>query len=156
VNPLEGGGRELRDPWSLRSERGFSRLVILIAGGAALVVALAVVAWAVLGGAEDPAAGTVPYRAGEFLTNLADNGGRRFIRVVVEFSVDDRLVTRELDQKSAAVADGILAVLRSKTLAEVEGAAGMEALARDIAARVNGLLKTGRVTRVFFVEFIIQ
>ena len=96
------------------------------------------------------------FHAGKYLTNLVDDGGRRFISVDVTLALSDARAGKELETRQAMLRDLVISVLRSKSYAELEGEGGMAALARELSDRINPLLKTGQVTRVFFTDFVIQ
>lgn len=96
------------------------------------------------------------YPAGEYLTNLADMGSRRFIKVKVELVLNDPRAARDLEEKNGALRDVILGVLRSKTYEEVNGEEGMQQLGELIVKRVNLLVAGGKVAGIYFLEFIVQ
>jgi flagellar FliL protein len=52
--------------------------------------------------------------------------------------------------------DSILDLLTPKTYKELMDLAGKQRLREDIAGRVNNALSKGKVTRVYFTEFVIQ
>ncbi|MHB8926043.1 MAG: flagellar basal body-associated FliL family protein [Bacillota bacterium] len=138
-------------------ERGAVSVVTLVI---VVVVTAAVVGGAlfmVLGrkGGEKPVKGET-YRVGEFITNLADPGGKKFIKVLVEVEVSGTKPVGELQKKTGAVRDTVLAVLRSRTMADVEGPDGMAALGDELGKAIGGLLTTGKVLKVNFLDFMIQ
>lgn len=96
------------------------------------------------------------YHAGKYLTNLRDDGGRRYISVDVTLELSSPRLSRELETKKALLEHTIISVLRDKTYGELEGEGGMLALARDLADRINAVLESGKVQRIFFTEFLIQ
>lgn len=96
------------------------------------------------------------FAAGKYLTNLRDDGGRRYISVDITLELSHARMARELEGKKALLEHTIISVLRDKTYLELEGEGGMLALARDLTERINGISETGRVERIFFTEFLIQ
>jgi flagellar basal body-associated protein FliL len=106
--------------------------------------------------AAGPAGELILYHAGKYLTNLRDDGGRRYISVDITLELSSPRMSRELESKKALLEHTIISVLRDKTYGELEGEGGMLALARDLADRVNAILESGKVQRIFFTEFLIQ
>lgn len=98
----------------------------------------------------------VLYAAGKYLTNLRDDGGRRYISADITLELSSAATARELEEKKALLEHTIISVLRDKTYVELEGEGGMMELAGDLADRINGIVRTGRVERIFFTEFLIQ
>ncbi|MDI6895079.1 MAG: flagellar basal body-associated FliL family protein [Bacillota bacterium] len=98
----------------------------------------------------------VLYHAGKYLTNLRDNGGRRYISVDITLELSTGRMSKELESKKVLLEHTIISVLRDKTYGELEGEDGMLGLARDLADRINGILESGKVQRIFFTEFLIQ
>ena len=140
-----------------RDERGAVSAVTLIL----VVVVIAVVVggglFFILGrkGAEKPVVVKI-YRVGEVSTNLADPGGKRFIKVVIEVEVDGDKPVQELQKQAGAVKSAVLAALRAKTLADVERDGGMAAAAGDLSRVISGFLSKGKVLKVNFLEFVTQ
>jgi flagellar basal body-associated protein FliL len=97
-----------------------------------------------------------PFDAGSYLTNLADEGGRRILRAAIELSVTDNKTLQELKDRQTEVRNEILALLRGKRLSELEGEAGMSNAAGELVERINRLLGRQGVLRAFFTDFIIQ
>lgn len=102
------------------------------------------------------AAEGVLFHAGKYLTNLRDDGGRRYISVGITLELSHSRMARELEAKKPLLEHTIISVLRDKTYGELEGEGGMLALARDLADRINAIAESGKVQRIFFTEFLIQ
>ena len=52
--------------------------------------------------------------------------------------------------------DGILLLLSSKSMEEIQGIEGKIALRSELVMRVNQILKQGKVRNLYFTEFVIQ
>jgi flagellar protein FliL len=91
-----------------------------------------------------------------FIVNLMDNGGERYLKVVMQCEVSDPLIIAELDQVKPRVRDSILDLLSSKTLADLADAPGKQRLREEIILRVNNSITRGRISKVYFTEFVIQ
>ncbi|MDD4527222.1 MAG: flagellar basal body-associated FliL family protein [Candidatus Margulisbacteria bacterium] len=96
----------------------------------------------------------VPMR--EFLVNLIDYGGRRFLKATIELEVDNPAVMAEITTKETILRNYIINILSSKTFNDVKDIEGKTALRKDIISKSNLILKTGKVLNVYFNEFIIQ
>lgn len=94
---------------------------------------------------------------GERVVNLNDPGATRYLRVriVLEFKKDEKLAT-EVKEKNAQVMDGILRVLRSKSVEEIRPLNKEEKVKAEIISAINSRLKTGKIEKVYFTDFLIQ
>lgn len=72
----------------------------------------------------------------------------------VEVSTPDAV--RELDAQAPKVRDAIIILLSGKTYAELSTADGKMLLKNEVAARLNQILGTPRVVRIYFTEFVVQ
>jgi len=91
------------------------------------------------------------------LANLADPGGRRFIRMSVEFDFKDANAAKEFSEKyQARVKDTILTLLWSKTSEELSSVDGMIAFRTELMNRVNQIMGQGMVKQVFITDRVIQ
>lgn len=92
----------------------------------------------------------------EFQVNLADQGARRFLRMRIYLAFDERALLKEIEERGPEIRSNIITILRSKTVADLDGPEGMEALRLVILDRLNELLQGGRITSLYFDELIIQ
>ncbi|MBI3599528.1 MAG: flagellar basal body-associated FliL family protein [Nitrospinae bacterium] len=91
-----------------------------------------------------------------FIVNLSEPGGKRYIKIKMEFDAGNKEVEKELKNKLPLLKDNIITVLTGKTLEEVITTEGKIRLKEEIQARINRNLRTGAVKNVFFTEFVVQ
>jgi flagellar basal body-associated protein FliL len=130
--------------------------LVFLAGAAALLWFLVLAPGEASGSTPADAGDAVAVEVGQFLTNLSGEGSRRLLRLNLVLSVTDRRAAKELGEKANLVKSEVLALLRSKQLAEVEGGEGMQQLGLEIVARINLFLGREAVLRAYFTDFIIQ
>ncbi|GAP22482.1 flagellar basal body-associated protein FliL [Leptolinea tardivitalis] len=109
---------------------------------------------------------------GTKIVNLAEPGGKKFIRVTatLEFAPPEDYANLKEEEKTTALAtfttelnsklpildDIIVTILSSKDFQSVYTAEGKEALRQEIMDTVNNQLPDYRVIRVYFKEFVMQ
>jgi len=130
--------------------------VVFLAGAGALVWWLVLAPGPSAASPDPEPANLTTCEVGQFLTNLADEGSRRLLRLNLVLAVSDQRTAKELESKSSLVKSEILVLLRTKKLMDVEGGSGMVQLASDIVERLNALLGRPAVQRAYFTDFIIQ
>ncbi len=91
-----------------------------------------------------------------FVVNLADPGGRRYLKVTLELELDKKETEQELKTRLPEIRDQIILALSSKTFQQVQGVAGKTVLREELTARLNSILKGGKVKNSFFTEFVVQ
>lgn len=113
------------------------------------------------------------YETGTKIVNLADPGGRRYLKisVVLEFAPHDPLFYtltgekkteaiaefgKEMASKKPIIDDLLNTLLASKTFDKVYTVEGKEALRQDIVLRINALLPQQKLMFVYFTEFVVQ
>jgi flagellar basal body-associated protein FliL len=97
------------------------------------------------------------YSLDTFNVNLADPDSRHFLKATVSLELGTQSLSRELEKRQAQVRDIIITLLREKKAGELKnGNAAVEELKREIRDRLNAVLTTGKVTAVYFTEFIVQ
>jgi flagellar FliL protein len=102
---------------------------------------------------EDTAYKQLPLES--LVVNLSDPGGNRYLRVTITVEYTDGKVEKELQRSMHRIRDAIIQVLRSKTVADlVPGKA--EKVKKELLDTVNGFLKEGKITGLYFQEFLIQ
>lgn len=113
------------------------------------------------------------FDTGTKIVNLADPGGRRYLKISIVFEFaphEATFYTLTGEERAAAVAeygeamsakkpiidDLLNTLLSSKTFDEIYTVQGKEALRQDIITRVNALLPGARLMYVYFTEFVVQ
>jgi flagellar FliL protein len=91
-----------------------------------------------------------------FVVNIAETNGERYLKIVIQLEVSDPGVGPELEQLKPRIRDSILDLLTPKTYKDLMDMAGKQRLREDIAGRINNILQRGKVTKVYFTDFVIQ
>ncbi len=91
---------------------------------------------------------------GQFLINLAN--GRRFIKLSIVLEVSNDKVIKELGKRKPQVRDNIISTLRKKDYKDITSSQGDRRLRTEIMNKINEHLLEGKVTNVFFTEFVVQ
>lgn len=104
---------------------------------------------------------------GEFLTDLADQSARRFVKAKVVIGYPevkikkflswkkDLSLEEELAERETEIKDLVFSVLRSKTADELKGER-VERVKQDLVTRINAILTSGKIIAVYFSDFVIQ
>ncbi len=102
------------------------------------------------------------YRLDTLIVNLADHGGKRYLRVTMEFElkpneeVDNSEVVEEIEKRLPQLRDTILMVLPTKQYADISTTPGKIALRDEVMAKLNPFLKKGQIAQLYFTEFVVQ
>lgn len=89
-----------------------------------------------------------------FIVNLAGSKGRRIFKVDVELEVNERKVVDEIEQRKAQIRDIIIIILSGRTYDQISGKDGKNQLRDEIKDTVNAFLTKGKITSVFFTNFL--
>jgi len=93
--------------------------------------------------------------AGEFTTNINDEGGTRFLKVEVYVEVEDEKVAEEITAFMPVIKDTILSTLTSKSVADLE-VSNQKSLKAEMKKKINAKLGSEVVKSVYFTTFIMQ
>ena len=102
------------------------------------------------------------YKLDTLIVNLADQGGKRYLRVTMEFelkpaeNVEVNEVVEELEKRLPQIRDAILMILPSKQYADIATTSGKTALRDEIISKLNAYLKKGQISTIYFTEFVVQ
>ncbi len=113
--------------------------------------------------ASETRAGALPSGAGmlelnPILVNIAQTKATRILKLQVQLVVSDATLADDLKaQALPLLTDRVIQVARRKTLEDLEGTQGTDALKRDILSELNAVLKDrGAIVDIYFKEFLIQ
>jgi flagellar protein FliL len=107
------------------------------------------------GGEGKGAAGT-GYPLEPFIVNIYDGQEIRYLKLKVEFEMANSEVKGELDAKTAPLRDAILILLTTKTMQEIQDLQGKNTLREQILGAVNKIIPPGKVTKIYFTDFVVQ
>ncbi len=102
------------------------------------------------------------YKLDTMIVNLADAGGKRYLRITMEMElkpaeeIDPADLVEEIDKRLPQIRDAVLMILPSKAYADISHTTGKMALRDEIIAQLNGLLKKGQISTIYFTEFVVQ
>ena len=91
-----------------------------------------------------------------FVVNLADPGGKRYLRVSIALEIDDQDFLAEVKKKSPQMRDRILMILPAKKFKDIRTSSGKDSLGKEIIAQLNPLLDKCKITDLYFQEFVVQ
>ena len=90
----------------------------------------------------------------QFIVNLGAD--RSFAQVNIVFEVSNSDVIDEINERTPQIRDEIISILRGKSLEDINQPEGPRELREEMMQEINKILMEGRVTNVFFTEFVIQ
>jgi flagellar FliL protein len=102
------------------------------------------------------------YKMDTMIVNLADQGGKRYLRITMEFelkpaeNIEVKEVVEELEKRLPQIRDAILMLLPSKQYADIATTSGKISLRDEILSKLNAYLKKGQISNIYFTEFVVQ
>lgn len=105
--------------------------------------------------AEEIAIGTI-YKLDTMIVNLADKGGKRYLRITMELELSAPELIEEIEMRLPQLRDSILMILPTKTYDDIGTTEGKIGLRDMLLARLNSFLKTGQIVTIYFSEFVVQ
>lgn len=92
-----------------------------------------------------------------FIVNLLDEGRvPRYLKIEIKFELDNADLGQEVQSRINQVRDELLMLLSSKRQSDIEMTEGKRLLRTEILNRMNKILITGKILKVYFTEFVIQ
>ena len=91
-----------------------------------------------------------------FVINLADADAPRYLKVDITLQVIDKEAEKEVEEYNAMVRDTVLAYLSGLSAEQTVGPLGKSDMRHAIKKRINDVLPSAPVERVFFTQFIVQ
>lgn len=96
------------------------------------------------------------YKMDTMIVNLADRGGKRYLRLTMQFELSTPEVVDEIEMRLPQIRDSILMILPAKQYADISTTQGKVALREELMAQLNGYLKKGAINTIYFTEFVVQ
>lgn len=102
------------------------------------------------------ASASTSYSLEPFIVNIYDGQELRYLKIKVDLEMANSAVKPDLDAHLAAMRDAIIVVLTSKTLQDIQDVQGKNQLRDDILNAVSKVVAQGKVTKVYFTDFVVQ
>jgi len=91
-----------------------------------------------------------------FLVNLSDKDVLRYLKMTLGVEISDQRVAEEIKNKTVEIRDAIITLVSAQTSEDLSTTEGKEKLKLLIADSINSFLTSGKVTKVYFVDFVMQ
>ena len=96
------------------------------------------------------------YPLDAFIVNLADEGGKRFLRINLNLEYSPRAGEKDIEKHLPQIKDAVLMLLPTKTQQELASVEGKTTLRKELIDELNKLFGWSIVTNIYFTEFVIQ
>jgi flagellar FliL protein len=100
----------------------------------------------------------VMYPLEAFIVNIGDGSDMRYLKVKVELesALSKEAAKTEMDPYLAPLRDSILVLLTTKTIQDVKDLPGKNRLKEEILAAARKVMTTGKISNVYFTDFVVQ
>lgn len=95
------------------------------------------------------------YQLGEFTVNVPYQRTTRFVLTAISLMINDRRVSRELDDRSDQIRDRVITILRQSGEEAIEDPQA-HFLREEIRQGINEIIGSDVVLNVYFTKFVIQ
>ncbi|KXS49956.1 flagellar FliL protein [Halanaerobium congolense] len=95
------------------------------------------------------------YQVGDFVVNIANNSRINFIRASLVFEIEEDKIVEELEKRKPQIRDAIITTLRSQNESILKEA-NAQTIKKIIKSEVNDILRSGKITNVWFTELVVQ
>jgi flagellar protein FliL len=91
-----------------------------------------------------------------FIVNIYDGPNLRYLKVKLEFEIAGPEAKAEIDPFQAPMRDAILVLLSSKHMEEITVTEGKNKLRSEVMATIGKIVPPGKISRVYFTDFVVQ
>lgn len=91
-----------------------------------------------------------------FIVNILDDDENRYLKAAITIEVDVPSTADEINSRMPQVQDAILLLIGNKTFSELRDMQGKMQLRAELINRLNEVLTTGKVKRIYFTDFVVQ
>ncbi len=93
---------------------------------------------------------------GTFTINLADASQNRYLKAILKGSVNTEVTQEEVEAREPQIRDVIISYLSSLTVKETQGARAKATIRDNLRKRLNNILRTGEIEKIYLTEFVTQ
>lgn len=107
------------------------------------------------GGKDGAAGASNMFPLEPFIVNIYDGQELRYLKVKVEMEMAGA-TKGDLDARLAPIRDAVLVLLSAKTLHDIQDVQGKNQLKEEILVAVNKIITPGKISKVYFTDFVVQ
>ena len=90
------------------------------------------------------------------IVNIHDGPELRYLKIRLEFELKSAEAKEEIAPLLPPIQDSILMILSGKQMGDITTIEGKNKLKEEIMANVNKIVPPGKITRVYFTDFVVQ
>lgn len=92
----------------------------------------------------------------EFIVNIISGDAAHYVKASITVELTSIEVQAEFEQRMPQMRDAILLLISSKTYEELQDLQGKKQLKAELTSKMNSFLQTGKVTSIYFTNFVVQ
>lgn len=92
----------------------------------------------------------------EFIVNIISGDSAHYVKASLTVELTNEEVKGEVEKRMPQMRDAILLLIGNKTFEELQDLQGKKQLKAELISKMNSFLKTGKVTAVYFTNFVVQ
>ncbi|TYP00201.1 flagellar FliL protein [Geothermobacter ehrlichii] len=150
---------------------GKKKLILIIAIALVVLIGGGVAAFLLLGGSDEEAKkGKAAQEAAalessdvgpmvnieSFIVNILDESGTRYLKAAMTLELTNEQAVDEVNQRMPQIRDAVIMLIGNKSFNELQDLQGKMQLRAELTAKLNSFLKTGKIKRIYFTDFVVQ
>jgi flagellar FliL protein len=92
----------------------------------------------------------------EFIVNIISGDTAHYVKASLTVELTNEEVKLEVEQRMPQMRDAILLLISNKTYEELQDLQGKKQLKAELTSKINTFLQAGRVTSIYFTNFVVQ
>jgi len=92
----------------------------------------------------------------EFIVNVISGDVAHYVKTSITVELTNKEVKTEVEQRMPQIRDAILLLISNKTYEELQDLQGKKQLKAELMSRINTFLQTGKLTSIYFTNFVVQ
>jgi flagellar protein FliL len=96
------------------------------------------------------------YPLDHFVANILSEGGKNYLKVEMNFEMEGKELSPELEEKKPLFRDIIIGILSSKSIEDISTSKGKEKIKTEIIDKINPRLKDNKIIKIYFTDFVVK
>lgn len=92
----------------------------------------------------------------EFVVNIISGDENHYIKTSLTLELSSPEASDEVNLRMPQMRDAIILILGNKDYRELQDMQGKKQLKAELLSRINSILTSGKVTSIFFTDFVVQ